>query len=76
MGKEVPSGQAWRGRAIAGLAHQEPSGESGASQEVPAGPSKLAVAISVLDSGDLALLKEFSGKTQVIPSVSKTSRIP
>lgn len=45
-------------------------------RKFPPGPSKLAVAISVLDSGDLALLKELSSKMQVIPSVSKTSRIP
>lgn len=32
----------------------------------------MAVATSVLDSGDLALLEDLSGKMQVIPSVSKT----
>lgn len=58
------------------LVGQEPSGESSASQQVPPGPSKLAVVISALDSGDLALLKGLSGNMQVIPSISKTSRIP
>lgn len=32
----------------------------------------MAVATSALDSGDLTLLEDLSGKMQVIPSVSKT----
>lgn len=41
-------------------------------KKFPSGPSKMAVATSVLDSGDLALLEDLSGKMQVIPSFSKT----
>lgn len=71
MGKGCPLGRHGEGGAI-GLAGQEPSGESSVSQEVPPGPSKMAVTTSVLDSGDLTLLDEIAGKMQVIPSIPKT----